>query len=119
LPRNGTSREPLHVGIGQPPLSQQSRALESGVAFFSALSSGRWTGTVRRDRRRVSPVRIRTVDRSKNAPQIISIASFVAAALGVFIVPVSLAALDIPGVSYIPIAGQVSAAPLAQATRPN
>lgn len=55
----------------------------------------------------------------QTAPEITSIASFVAAGLGVSVIPVSLAAQHVPGVSYVPIAGEAPVAPLALATRPN
>jgi DNA-binding transcriptional LysR family regulator len=51
------------------------------------------------------------------APQIASIINFVAAELGVSIVPASMSQLQISGVTYRPIAGQAPTARLALAYR--
>jgi DNA-binding transcriptional LysR family regulator len=54
---------------------------------------------------------------AQSAPQITSIASFVAVGLGVSIVPAEMAKINVPGVRYIAIAGEAPAARLALATR--
>ena len=51
------------------------------------------------------------------APQIASIINFVAAELGVSIVPASMSQLQVSGVTYRPIAGQAPTARLALAYR--
>jgi DNA-binding transcriptional LysR family regulator len=53
------------------------------------------------------------------APQITSIANLVAVELGVSIVPATLAQIRVPGVTYLPIAGEAPVARLALAARRN
>ncbi|ACM25323.1 MULTISPECIES: LysR family transcriptional regulator [Rhizobium] len=51
------------------------------------------------------------------APQITSIANLIAVELGVSVVPLAVAEIQVPGVSYIPISGDGPVARLALATR--
>jgi DNA-binding transcriptional LysR family regulator len=53
------------------------------------------------------------------APQITSIANFVAAGLGISIVAASLAQIQVKGVAYVPISGEQPVVPLALATKQN
>jgi DNA-binding transcriptional LysR family regulator len=55
----------------------------------------------------------------QEAPQLTSISNFVAAGLGISVLPRSLARLRVPGVRFLPVAGDVPVARLTLALRPD
>jgi hypothetical protein len=76
-------------------------------------AAARRPGAFRRSHCRVPALRVR----AREAAQISSIPNFVAAGLGVAIVPASIAALQVAGVRYVPILGDQPIIPLSIATR--